>query len=437
MAPPASPASSPPWWFPQVAVRHVGWTLTGVVVVVAAMAAFPIHLGHGELTEETDYDWIIASGTSSKRMDAVDAAIGLVDDGDAAGGRRALQQVGASERSHWSDRNRLYLSWMAQDAGTIFTPAHLQTICEVENQLLAHESYPSLCRLETWDPNTTLGPPISCAPSIDSSAPPAELACACARQSCQWSANGGCSVAEAFYSAHTHADGSRDCARLSSAAVASVLQRGSVMQELFFIGREITTKGFTSRTRSLLKLGSPTTGYRVLPSDGRKDVQQTKVLNPFWAVIEEALLSAFGMSDYMDGPTEVNQLTVVFWAHVWEDGIFSDTVAADLNWALGSIVFVLVVLCYHTGSVFLGGLGMLQILLSLPCSLCIYRSILGIDFVTQMHVLTIYLVLGVGADDLFVFFDAWVQSEFEPRVLAAVATDGAPDTGHSSVDCLP
>jgi hypothetical protein len=27
--------------------------------------------------------------------------------------------------------------------------------------------------------------------------------------------------------------------------------------------------------------------------------------------------------------------------------------------------------------------------------------------VTQLHVLAIYLVLGIGADDLFVFYDAW------------------------------
>ena len=38
----------------------------------------------------------------------------------------------------------------------------------------------------------------------------------------------------------------------------------------------------------------------------------------------------------------------------------------------------------------------------------------SVEFVTQMHVLSIYLVLGIGADDLFVFYDAWVQSELEP-----------------------
>jgi hypothetical protein len=34
----------------------------------------------------------------------------------------------------------------------------------------------------------------------------------------------------------------------------------------------------------------------------------------------------------------------------------------------------------------------------------------GIEFLTNLHVLSIYLVLGIGADDLFVFYDAWMQA---------------------------
>lgn len=56
---------------------------------------------------------------------------------------------------------------------------------------------------------------------------------------------------------------------------------------------------------------------------------------------------------------------------------------------------------------------MLQILLSMPCALFVYRTIFGVEFVTQLHVLAIYLVLGIGADDLFVFYDAWLQSAHE------------------------
>jgi hypothetical protein len=71
-------------------------------------------------------------------------------------------------------------------------------------------------------------------------------------------------------------------------------------------------------------------------------------------------------------------------------------------------------MCIHSKSFFLGGFGMLQVLCSLPIALFLYRTVAGITFITQMHILSIYLVLGIGADDLFVFYDAWIQSEFEP-----------------------
>ena len=45
---------------------------------------------------------------------------------------------------------------------------------------------------------------------------------------------------------------------------------------------------------------------------------------------------------------------------------------------------------------------MLQILLSIPFSFAFYKFVLGIPFFSQMHILTIFLVLGVGADDVFV-----------------------------------
>lgn len=37
----------------------------------------------------------------------------------------------------------------------------------------------------------------------------------------------------------------------------------------------------------------------------------------------------------------------------------------------------------------------------MPMALFIYRTVFKVEFVTQLHVLAIYLVLGIGADDLF------------------------------------
>ena len=51
---------------------------------------------------------------------------------------------------------------------------------------------------------------------------------------------------------------------------------------------------------------------------------------------------------------------------------------------------------------------MLQILLSLPVTYTVYS--LFVPYFSQMHILATFLVLGVGADDVFVLTDGWKQS---------------------------
>ena len=81
-------------------------------------------------------------------------------------------------------------------------------------------------------------------------------------------------------------------------------------------------------------------------------------------------------------------------------------IATDILWAGASIAFVLLYLCIHTTSPFLGLTGMFQILISLPIAIFIYRIVFAIDFFQTLHALAIFVILGIGADNIFVFIDA-------------------------------
>ena len=48
---------------------------------------------------------------------------------------------------------------------------------------------------------------------------------------------------------------------------------------------------------------------------------------------------------------------------------------------------------------------------SLPIGCGIYKLCFGIAYFDTLQTLVIFLVLGVGADDVFVLADAWAQSE--------------------------
>ena len=42
-----------------------------------------------------------------------------------------------------------------------------------------------------------------------------------------------------------------------------------------------------------------------------------------------------------------------------------------------------------------------------------YRLVFGISYFTQLHGCAIFLALGIGADDIFVYSDAWIQNKNE------------------------
>ena len=66
----------------------------------------------------------------------------------------------------------------------------------------------------------------------------------------------------------------------------------------------------------------------------------------------------------------------------------------------------------HLESVFLASYCILLILFSFPVTQVIYSGALGISYFSTLHIMVIFIVLGIAADDIFVIVDAWKQSEF-------------------------
>jgi protein dispatched 1 len=104
---------------------------------------------------------------------------------------------------------------------------------------------------------------------------------------------------------------------------------------------------------------------------------------------------------------------------------FASAVNKDLLWAGGSLIFVFLYISFHLKSVFLGFCSVFIIILSLPVTLVIYSLIFQIKYYAALHNLVIFIVLGVGADDVFVLYDAWTQSlkyeEFKTNTVKRLA----------------
>ena len=83
---------------------------------------------------------------------------------------------------------------------------------------------------------------------------------------------------------------------------------------------------------------------------------------------------------------------------------------ADFYYVAWMFVACLCYMCFHMESVFLAFVSLLHVAMSIPVALVIYRYVLGITYWSNPHVSVLIVIIGVGADDIFVFHDIWKGS---------------------------
>ena len=85
----------------------------------------------------------------------------------------------------------------------------------------------------------------------------------------------------------------------------------------------------------------------------------------------------------------------------------NQTLKVDMIKAAGAAALILASLLAYSRSVMLSLGGLLHILLSVPLSYCTYVFIAGIDFFPFLNFMGVFVIIGVGADDIFVFLEAF------------------------------
>jgi len=192
----------------------------------------------------------------------------------------------------------------------------------------------------------------------------------------------------------------------------------------FYLQVDAMDANRTLATRSQVSFGSP----RLAPYESDEAFEEWSLLleAKFWAEfgMEAGCLSKeaeFGCpySAYRT-PAATDALEVKFITSYWASYEFPRTVNSDFLMVIASMLFVYSYICVHTGSFALGCFAILQIVLSVPLSLFFYVVIFQIPYFAQVHNLAIFIILGVGADDIFVFMDAWRQSSTMPEMKTLV-----------------
>lgn len=188
--------------------------------------------------------------------------------------------------------------------------------------------------------------------------------------------------------------------------ITQVLYTASLLNEtkiavLFFLGvnSQLSVDRVTSDiTRTLFPLG--------WPLEGGNTTDEMK------AKVEDFLVNEM-KPEVLTLQTDEVDFDIIYYSRLLFIHDVQKQALSDMLFAIGSISFIFLFMWFHTGTLWITSLAVLSIMTSFCCTNLVYRVVIGFRYFGYFHILSIFIVLGIGADDLFVFYDAWRATGFK------------------------
>ena len=89
--------------------------------------------------------------------------------------------------------------------------------------------------------------------------------------------------------------------------------------------------------------------------------------------------------------------------------IVQKTLVHDVLHVVVAVAVVFMAIWAHTESLFLTTAGMFHVLMAFPSAYSFYTIVLGLKWMPLTNYIGVFIAIGVGADDIFVYTDAWQQ----------------------------
>jgi predicted RND superfamily exporter protein len=161
-----------------------------------------------------------------------------------------------------------------------------------------------------------------------------------------------------------------------------------------------STEVFSRYTRSLLFTGLPLKGYesRIDRNVDQKKELDRRVVEIFWDTFKEK---------YEDGVGKMN--FYYFTQSLWTAAL-QHQIIYDMMLAVASLCFIFLFCWFQTGSLWITSWGIFSIFSSFNITNLLYRIVLDYRYFGVFHVMSIFIILGIGSDNVFVFMDMWKQS---------------------------
>ena len=189
--------------------------------------------------------------------------------------------------------------------------------------------------------------------------------------------------------------------RVLSAAKAINLTRAILDYHLSKDAVITATTATSPYTRSFLTLGFPFKGFQSTSDrpDEQFELAQEQSDKAFAEALDKLYKSGIGDMNFY-----YNLRSLFFDAT-------SKQVILDLLLVFGSFAFIFCFMLFQTQSLWITGWGVFSIFACFFGANIIYRILFDFRYIGIFHVLSVFIILGIGADDIFVFCDTWRASQ--------------------------
>ena len=174
----------------------------------------------------------------------------------------------------------------------------------------------------------------------------------------------------------------------------------------FFLGKnkniDVGANVSSDITRSVMYFGWPLAGFA-----GTKSYQKQFQQHRQWAyaalvpILREANERGVGpMAFYFRSQT---LLAYEASLQVFQDWYF----------IIGSFLFIFLFTWFQTGSLWITFFGIFSVISSFIGANLIYTFVYGFKFFGMFNVMSLFVILGIGADDIFIFCDTWKSDDYQ------------------------
>ncbi|XP_028402921.1 protein dispatched homolog 3-like [Dendronephthya gigantea] len=171
----------------------------------------------------------------------------------------------------------------------------------------------------------------------------------------------------------------------------------------FHLGKDAVIEKNTARsqyTRSLMYTGWPLEGYS---RTNDKEREQEEKLN-------EIIVDHFSSTLKKKHDKGVGRMNFYYNNRALRSNAIRNQIIFDMMLAIASFAFIFIFSWFHTGSLWITAWGVFSIVSSFNITILIYRFVFDYRYFGIFHVLSIFIILGIGFDDVFIFMDTWRQS---------------------------